>query len=122
MAVIGGLIVFSIIGALADSGDEETNTVAREATTAPRDTSTSQEEEPSDSPSDEEEDGECLSVPAEIVRGIEEGLTTSGQGTLRNARAVKSDDPEGYLISADIQASGLEGDDDIARVLRDPGA
>lgn len=112
LVVVGGLIVFSIIGALSDSG-EETNTVARETATAPRDTTTSQEEAPSDSP-EEAEDGACLSVPGELVRGIEEGLDTFGDGTLRNARAVKSDDPEGYLISADIQAPGLLGDDDIA--------
>lgn len=48
------------------------------------------------------------------MRGIADGLTTRGTGTLRDAWAVKSDDPEGYLISADIQAPGLEGEGDVA--------
>lgn len=94
--------------------------MARETTTASRDTTTSQEAAPSDSPPEETEDGECLKVPVELVRGIQEGLTTSGgEGKLRNARAVKSADPEGYLISADIDAPGLEGDDDIATWSRE---
>jgi hypothetical protein len=47
LVVVGALIVFSIIGALADSG-EETNTVARETTTAEPETTTAQEEAPAD--------------------------------------------------------------------------
>lgn len=110
LVVVGLLIVFAIIGALGDSGDEAaTTTAARETTAAEPETTTAEEEAPSD-----EAAAECITVPADLVRGIEEGLTTSGRGRLRNARAVMSDDPEGYLISADIQAAGLEGDDDIA--------
>jgi hypothetical protein len=110
LIVFGVVIVFSIIGALGNSGDEEATTASPETTLAEGETATAQEE----APSEEAEAGECLTVPVEVVRGIEEGLTTGGVGTLRNARAVKSDDPEGFLISADIQAAGLEGDDDIA--------
>lgn len=115
LVVVALLIVFSAIGALGDSGEEAGTTAAQETTPTERQTTTAQIEAP---PNDAEAEG-CLSVPAELVRGIEEGLTTNGEGSLRNARAVKSDDPEGYLISADIQAAGLEGDDDIATWSRE---
>jgi hypothetical protein len=105
LVVVGLLIVFSIIGALGDSGKEAATTAAQETTPAERDTTTAQ----TVAPPDDAEPDDCLVVPDELVRGIEEGLTTSGQGRLRNARAVRSDDPEGYLISADIQAAGARG-------------
>ena len=61
-----------------------------------------------------ESDSRCLPVPKALVRGIEEGLTVEGGGTLRNAKAVKSEDFKNvYYVSADIQGPGLEGDDDI---------
>jgi hypothetical protein len=48
------------------------------------------------------------------VAAIEEGLTVSGGGSLRNARAVKSNDLEKvYMVAADIQGDGMEGNDDI---------
>ena len=57
----------------------------------------------------------CLEVSQFIISNIESGLDVYGGGSLRNAKAVKSNDFESvYFISTDIQGSGLEGDDDIA--------
>jgi hypothetical protein len=109
VVVVGGLSIVLSISACG-SDDEAATTATPETTRAEGETRTAQEEPPPD----EAQGGECLKVPEEVVRGIETGLTTSGQGRLRNAWMVKSADPEGYLISADIQASGLEGDGDIA--------
>lgn len=73
----------------------------------------------------------CLNVPAALSQAIGEGITFDGPGTrsgavrtdeaktgdgsVRNAAAVKSNDYENaYFISADIQGPGLEGPDDVA--------
>jgi hypothetical protein len=57
----------------------------------------------------------CMSVPADVIARIESGLTVDGGGSLRNVKAVKSNDFESvYFISGDLQGSGLEGDNDIA--------
>jgi hypothetical protein len=56
----------------------------------------------------------CLDVPRALVDGIETGLTVTGGGSLRNARAVKSQDfAKVYMVAADIQGSGMEGPSDI---------
>jgi hypothetical protein len=70
----------------------------------------------------EEPESDCLDVPRATVAGIASGLTTSGRGRLRSAKAALADKGEDfrgvempvYLVSADIQAPGLEGDGDIA--------
>jgi hypothetical protein len=63
----------------------------------------------------EQASSRCMDVPPDLVNGIETGLTPSGGGTLRNAQAVKSDDfKRVWFISAEIDASGMEGDGDIA--------
>lgn len=114
-AIIFGaiLLVFIIIGVLAPS-DEESN--GNEA--APQ-TTTATVEEPATTT---EPDAECLDVPRATVRAIASGLTTRGRGTLRSAAAVRAETDEDfrgvempvYLVSADIQAPGLQGDGDIA--------
>jgi hypothetical protein len=56
----------------------------------------------------------CVAVPKGLVDAIEEGLTVQGGGTLRNARAVKSEDFNNvYMVAAELQGAGLEGADDI---------
>jgi hypothetical protein len=56
----------------------------------------------------------CRDVPQGLVDGIEEGLTVTGGGTLRDAQAVKSEDFERvWFISAEIDGPGIEGDGDI---------
>jgi len=48
------------------------------------------------------------------VAAIKEGLTVTGGGTLRNAKAVRSKDFEKvWMVAADIQGSGMEGSEDI---------
>lgn len=55
----------------------------------------------------------CIDVPTDLVKRIESGLNTKGI-TLRNAKAVKSNDYKStYFISADMQGSGFERKDDI---------
>ena len=58
---------------------------------------------------------DCVIPHRDIVDGIEEGLTTSGNGVLRDARAVRSTDFNAvWMVAADIDAPGLEGDGPIA--------
>lgn len=55
----------------------------------------------------------CIDVPTDLVKRIESGINTEGI-TLRNAKAVKSNDyKSAYFISADLQGPGLERKDDI---------
>jgi hypothetical protein len=61
----------------------------------------------------------CLPVPPHVLTSISQGLTIEGGGTLRNAKAVKSDSYQNvYFISADLQGAGLEGSDDLATFAR----
>jgi hypothetical protein len=56
----------------------------------------------------------CLDVPKALVDAIETGLTVTGGGSLRNARAVRSKDFEKvWMVAADIQGEAMEGGDDI---------
>ena len=49
-----------------------------------------------------------------MLNAIAEGLTVTGGGTLRNGYAVKSDDfAKVYMVAADIQGTGMEGDNEI---------
>lgn len=61
-------------------------------------------------------DPERCEVPVlNLVDGISTGLTAHGDASLRGARAVRSADFERvWFVAADIQAPGLEGDDEIA--------
>lgn len=55
----------------------------------------------------------CIDVPTDLVKRIESGINTEGI-TLRNAKAVKSNDYKStYFISADMQGPGFERKDDI---------
>ena len=57
----------------------------------------------------------CENVPSFIISNIESGLEIEGGGSLKNAKAVKSNDFSSiYFISADLDGTGLEGDRDIA--------
>lgn len=59
-------------------------------------------------------DPRCVVVRPVILRAIEEGLTVSGGGSLRNGRAVRSRDFErAYFVAAEIQGAGMEGRGDI---------
>lgn len=65
-------------------------------------------------PSAEVLDARCESVPSEIVRNLETGLTVDGGGSLRAAQAVRSrDHPKAWFVAADIQGTGIDGDGPI---------
>ena len=58
--------------------------------------------------------GRCEKVSSAVLNAIAEGLTVTGGGTLRHGYAVKSDDfSKVYMVAADIQGAGMEGDDEI---------
>jgi hypothetical protein len=58
--------------------------------------------------------GRCEMVSNALLNAIAEGLTVTGGGTLRNGYAVKSDDfSKVYMVAADIQGAGMEGDSDV---------
>jgi hypothetical protein len=58
--------------------------------------------------------GRCELVSSAVLNAIAEGLTVTGGGTLRNGYAVKSDDfSKVYMVAADIQSTGMEGDGEI---------
>ena len=58
--------------------------------------------------------GRCEKVSSALLNAIAEGLTVSGGGTLRNGYAVNSDDFSNvYMVAADIQGVGMEGDDEV---------
>jgi hypothetical protein len=58
--------------------------------------------------------GRCEKVSSALLNAIAEGLTVTGGGTLRNGYAVKSKDfAKVYMVAADIQGVGMEGDSDI---------
>jgi hypothetical protein len=57
----------------------------------------------------------CLNVPPALVNAISNGLVVQGRGSLRYVQAVKSADFSSvYFVSADMQAEGREGPDDVA--------
>jgi hypothetical protein len=57
----------------------------------------------------------CENVPPRLVKTIEDGLNVSVAGTLKDARAVKSEDfKQVYFISAEIDGEGMEGAGEIA--------
>jgi hypothetical protein len=58
--------------------------------------------------------GRCERVSNAVLNAIAEGLTVTGSGTLRNGYAVKSKDfSKVYMVAADIQGVGMEGDGEI---------
>jgi hypothetical protein len=58
--------------------------------------------------------GRCEKVSSALLNAIAEGLTVSGSGTLRGGYAVKSKDfSKVYMVAADIQGTGMEGDNEI---------
>jgi hypothetical protein len=57
----------------------------------------------------------CLDVPGSMVNAIRRKLTPEGRRSLRYAQAVKSNDfGSVYFVSADIEAVGLAGRNDVA--------
>lgn len=93
--VLAGLLVLMII-VNTTSGDKK------------------QENSATEQPTQTKTANKCEDVPADIVASLQEGANTKGT-TLRNAKAVKSNDFESvYFISADLQGAGLEGSEDIA--------
>jgi hypothetical protein len=66
-------------------------------------------------PNTSEPASRCVAVPPALLKRLERGLTVSGVGRLRRAKAVKSSDfIYLYMVAADIESPGLEGGDDIA--------
>jgi hypothetical protein len=56
----------------------------------------------------------CRRAPQKVLNRIEAGLEVDGGGKLRNGYAVRSGDfKKVYMVAADIQGPGLEGNDDI---------
>jgi hypothetical protein len=61
-----------------------------------------------------EQTASCKPAPKAVLNRIEAGLEVQGGGKLRNGFAVKSADFEKvYMVAADIQGPGLEGNDDV---------
>jgi len=57
----------------------------------------------------------CLDVSPAVTELIASNLTIDGVGTIRNLKAVQSNDFEKvYFVSGDLQGPGLEGERDIA--------
>jgi len=57
----------------------------------------------------------CEGVPQTVISNIESGLKINGCGSLRNAKAVKSNDFSSvYFVSANLKGDGLEDNDNIA--------
>jgi hypothetical protein len=119
-----GVVVGAVVVALtflavlsAGGGDDTPDTEAAQTTPATEETT-----ETTAATTAPEAESDCLRVPRGTVAAIAEGLTTSGRGRLRSARAAVADKDEDfrgvkmpvYLVSADIQAPGLEEDGDIA--------
>ena len=60
------------------------------------------------------QDSRCEEVSQAMLNLIEDQLTVDGGGSLRNGFAVKSEDYENvYMIAADIQGAGLDGDGQV---------
>jgi len=58
--------------------------------------------------------GNCESVSADFLDGIETGLTVQGGGSLGAASAVKSGDFESvWFVAAEINGSGMEGSGEV---------
>lgn len=92
--LVGLLVLMIIVNATSGDKKQENNTAQQTAQT--------------------QKANKCEDVPADVVASLQEGANTKGT-TLRNAKAVKSNDFESvYFISADIQGAGLEGSEDIA--------
>lgn len=90
LVIIGGSVIFALSLVFSSSGKQQEREVVQIAS-------------------------RCLSVPADVIARIEGGLNVNGGGSLKNVKAVKSNDFESvYFISGDLQGSGLEGDGDIA--------
>lgn len=54
----------------------------------------------------------CEPVSPTYLAGIEEGLMVTGDGSLRNGQAVRSEDYERvWFVAAEIDGSGIEGND-----------
>lgn len=107
LAALAGLVLLvSACGGGEDSSaGDQTTTEELVETTDPMTTAPAEKPETSE---------DCKRVPADVVAGIQEGITTRGV-KLRNAWAVHSDDLENaWYISGDLQGPGLEGADDIA--------
>lgn len=124
-SAIAGIALLFVVGAIAGGGGNEAEptatTVAQvQPTDAPDPTAAPTEQpEPTDvpEPTDQsiaEEANRCEPVDDALVDGISEGLTVDGGGSLRNARAVRSEDYEKvWFVAADLQGESLEGSEDI---------
>ena len=61
-----------------------------------------------------EQTASCRRAPETVLERIEAGLEVDGGGKLRNGYVVRSGDfKRVYMVAADIQGPGLEGNDDI---------
>ena len=93
----------------SDGGDENAD---------PGTSVTTTETKPETPPTTTEATGStrCENVPPRLVKIIEDGLSVSVAGTLKDARAVKSEDfKQVYFISAEISTvEGREGAGEIA--------
>jgi hypothetical protein len=107
------IIALSIIGALVPaSGDDDGGEATPTTTTTEETTIATETEEASET--------ECGKPSRAFVRGISEGLTVAGGGSLSDAAYVEvprdlqnSQGWPKWLVGADIDGSGLEGDGDI---------
>jgi hypothetical protein len=117
--IVGAVVALTLLAVLSSCGGDDTPDREAAQTTQGTTQETTATTAATTAP---EAESDCLRVPRGTVAAIAEGLTTSGKGRLRSARAAVADKDEDfrgvkmpvYLISADIQAAGLEGADDIA--------
>ena len=96
--MVGAVCVLAMVGCGGTDTAESDNRTQSPQATAPATTVT----------------GRCEKVSNALLNAIAEGLTVSGGGTLREGYAVKSNDfAKVYMVAADIQGTGMEGDTEI---------
>lgn len=116
--IIVGLIVLGVVAAPFASESSKDTAPRDAAAEQPATTKDGQTEEPEGPQETEGSQGEsrCIPVVKQLLRQIESGLATDGEGRLRDQSfAVKSRDYEKvWMVAAEIDAPGLEGIGDIA--------
>ncbi len=65
----------------------------------------------SDPPAQPATSSRCEGVPTDIVFNLEQGLTITGGGSVRDVQAVRSNDyRKVWFVSADLEGPGMEGE------------
>jgi hypothetical protein len=100
----------ALLAGIALAGCASTSSTSGPATASPTAAATPTEQQPTPAAT-----SRCETPSPQLVAAISDGLTITGGGSLRGAQAVRSADFEKvWFVSADLEGSGLEGDDEIA--------